>query len=131
MTVVFPWYTHTDTHTLPHRRPVNRAECPDYDSFVSNPIDLAIITARVQNSKYGSGSDFGADMELLASNCAAYCSEKFPALVTKARQMAAQATSAVSVGADRAAQGVKPKGGGVADNSDAYSRALVAKFRRA
>ena len=65
--------------------PVSLVEYPDYLRFVSTPMDLSTMWRKLNSSPtdgtgYKTLGTFRADMELIATNCEAYCRDRFPSM---------------------------------------------------
>ncbi|PVU93735.1 hypothetical protein BB559_003178 [Furculomyces boomerangus] len=51
---------------------------PDYPSVVKTPMDLGTVASKLQNDEYRSVEDFGADINLIATNCFLYNGDDSP-----------------------------------------------------
>ncbi|KAK0131879.1 Bromodomain and PHD finger-containing protein 3 [Merluccius polli] len=56
-------------------QPVNLAEVPDYPEFISQPMDLSTMRAKLEAHAYRSVADLECDFDLMVSNCLKYNSK--------------------------------------------------------
>ncbi|XP_056131089.1 bromodomain and PHD finger-containing protein 3 [Lampris incognitus] len=56
-------------------QPVNLAEVPDYLEFISEPMDLSTMRAKLEAHAYCSIADLESDFDLMVSNCLKYNSK--------------------------------------------------------
>ncbi|TFK50878.1 hypothetical protein OE88DRAFT_1660007 [Heliocybe sulcata] len=56
----------------PFLKPVSRAEAPDYNDVIPNPMDLQTMLKKVKQKSYKSKKEFKDDLDLIWSNCLTY-----------------------------------------------------------
>ena len=56
----------------PFLTPVDGTEVPDYYDIITSPMDVSTMESKLESEKYGSVSDFAADVNLIVSNCKTY-----------------------------------------------------------
>eukprot|EP01117_Protostelium_nocturnum_P011674 TRINITY_DN4249_c0_g1_i2.p1 TRINITY_DN4249_c0_g1~~TRINITY_DN4249_c0_g1_i2.p1 ORF type:complete len:232 (+),score=96.99 TRINITY_DN4249_c0_g1_i2:148-843(+) len=59
-------------HSYPFLTRVRKSDAPDYYDIISNPMDLATMTKKLNKCEYSSKAEFQEDLRLIFSNCRTY-----------------------------------------------------------
>lgn len=59
----------------PFLSPVTKDEVPDYDEFISTPMDFGTIRKKLDGGEYNTLNDFYSDCLLVFDNCQTYNTE--------------------------------------------------------
>ncbi|KAJ9098645.1 hypothetical protein QFC21_004293 [Naganishia friedmannii] len=88
----------------PFLKPVSKKIAPDYDQYISKPMDLGTLLKNVKNRMYKSKKSFARDLNLIWTNCLTYNSVEGHPLRQQALFMKRLADHHLSYLADRASE---------------------------